>query len=265
MSWRQWLAQRNVHPHTPGKQELDGLRALIGRDLADAALLALSADRRFATAYNAALQTAKWPLSAQGTGSPRFPGTIGRILTTPDRPDLLCAQCLDAPVEPFGLVCKAQGAIHPLERLVAFERVKPNAPVKLPQADRAEVQRAPIALGQVIGAVHQAMEIDAVRQAEQVAGLVRQYLATPAQHERLLAARVRLAVEGWIVTRETVNADPLAQGRLAKDKVPRRLGVEVLHGDRQDAEGVGGEAALEKLEHVAGQKLRVLRVRVATS
>ena len=26
MSWQQWLAQRKVHLHTPGKQELEGLR-----------------------------------------------------------------------------------------------------------------------------------------------------------------------------------------------------------------------------------------------
>ena len=40
------------------KQELDDLRGVIDRDLADAAVPALSADRRFATADNAALQTA---------------------------------------------------------------------------------------------------------------------------------------------------------------------------------------------------------------
>ncbi len=55
MSWKQLLAQRKVQLHTTGKQELDGLRALIVRDLTDAALAGLSADRRFATAYNAAL------------------------------------------------------------------------------------------------------------------------------------------------------------------------------------------------------------------
>ena len=59
MSWKQLLTQRKVQLHTTSKQELDGLRALIERDLTDAALAGLSADRRFATAYNAALQTAK--------------------------------------------------------------------------------------------------------------------------------------------------------------------------------------------------------------
>jgi hypothetical protein len=49
MSWKQLLAQRKVQLHTTSKQELDGLRALIERDLTDAALAGLSADRRFAT------------------------------------------------------------------------------------------------------------------------------------------------------------------------------------------------------------------------
>ena len=38
MSWNQLLAQRKVQLHTTSKQELDGLRALIERDLTDAAL-----------------------------------------------------------------------------------------------------------------------------------------------------------------------------------------------------------------------------------
>ena len=74
MSWPQWLAQRKVHPHTPSKQELEGLRALIARDLADAALPALSADRRFATAYNAALQTAKMAVICSGYRIAAVPG-----------------------------------------------------------------------------------------------------------------------------------------------------------------------------------------------
>ncbi len=47
MSWKQLLTQRKVPLHTTSKQELDGLRALIERDLTDAALAGLSADRRF--------------------------------------------------------------------------------------------------------------------------------------------------------------------------------------------------------------------------
>jgi hypothetical protein len=45
MSWRQLLASGSVRKHAATRQELDNLRP--------------SADRRFATAYNAALQLAK--------------------------------------------------------------------------------------------------------------------------------------------------------------------------------------------------------------
>jgi uncharacterized protein (UPF0332 family) len=42
------------------------LRALIARDLQDASLPALSADRRFATAYNAVLHLAKMTIACAG-------------------------------------------------------------------------------------------------------------------------------------------------------------------------------------------------------
>jgi hypothetical protein len=57
-NWQQWLGKGDGKTHQTSKQEIDNLRDLITRDLADAAITGLSADRRFATAYNAALQTA---------------------------------------------------------------------------------------------------------------------------------------------------------------------------------------------------------------
>ena len=42
------------------------MRALIARDLADAGIVGLSADRRFATAYNAALQAANMAIACAG-------------------------------------------------------------------------------------------------------------------------------------------------------------------------------------------------------
>jgi len=45
------------------------MRALIARDLADASLAGLSADRRFATAYNTALQAANMAIACAGIGS----------------------------------------------------------------------------------------------------------------------------------------------------------------------------------------------------
>ena len=58
MSLQTLVTNQRLRPHTTSKQEIDDLRAVIARDLADAAIAALSADRRFATGYNAALQTA---------------------------------------------------------------------------------------------------------------------------------------------------------------------------------------------------------------
>jgi uncharacterized protein (UPF0332 family) len=66
MRWSQLLAERKVVLHASSKQEVDALRALVERDLSDAAIPALSADRRFATAYNAALQTAKIAVACAG-------------------------------------------------------------------------------------------------------------------------------------------------------------------------------------------------------
>jgi hypothetical protein len=58
MSWQSLLADQKIRAHTTSKHELDDLRDVIERDLQDAAIVGLSTDRRFATAYNAALQAA---------------------------------------------------------------------------------------------------------------------------------------------------------------------------------------------------------------
>jgi hypothetical protein len=74
MSWKQLLAGRKVHTHQTSKQELDELPAVVKRDLADAALPALSEDRRFATAYNAALQAARMSVACAGYRVAAVPG-----------------------------------------------------------------------------------------------------------------------------------------------------------------------------------------------
>ena len=74
MSWTQLLATRKVHKHQTSKQELDELRAIVERDLQDATIPALSEDRRFATAYNAALQTAKMAIACAGYRVGAVPG-----------------------------------------------------------------------------------------------------------------------------------------------------------------------------------------------
>lgn len=66
MTWTKLLANKDAQGHKTSKKELDNMRALIGRDLADASLAGLSADRRFATAYNAALQAANMAIACAG-------------------------------------------------------------------------------------------------------------------------------------------------------------------------------------------------------
>lgn len=66
MTWTQLLANNEVKQHRTSKNELDSIRAIITRDLADASIKGLSADRRFATAYNAALQTGKMAIACAG-------------------------------------------------------------------------------------------------------------------------------------------------------------------------------------------------------
>jgi hypothetical protein len=54
VTWTNLLANKEAQKHKTSKKELDNMRALIARDLADAGIAGLSLDRRFATAYNAA-------------------------------------------------------------------------------------------------------------------------------------------------------------------------------------------------------------------
>ncbi|MGA3262439.1 MAG: SAV_6107 family HEPN domain-containing protein [Terracidiphilus sp.] len=74
MSWKKLLQDNKVHRHATSRKEVAEIRRLVARDLADAALAALSEDRRFATAYNAALQTAKMAVACAGYRIASVPG-----------------------------------------------------------------------------------------------------------------------------------------------------------------------------------------------
>lgn len=74
MSWKKLQAEGKVHARKASKREVEDLRAVILRDLEDAEIQELSDDRRFATAYNAALQAAKMSIVCAGY---RLAGTQG--------------------------------------------------------------------------------------------------------------------------------------------------------------------------------------------
>ncbi len=60
------MESHDVQRHRTSKEELDDIRALVARDVADATVEGLSADRRFATAYNAALLAANMAIACAG-------------------------------------------------------------------------------------------------------------------------------------------------------------------------------------------------------
>jgi hypothetical protein len=60
------LSAHRVWPLVTSEQEVDDLRALIDRDLHDAGLVGLSADRFFATSDDAALQSTKMAIACAG-------------------------------------------------------------------------------------------------------------------------------------------------------------------------------------------------------
>ena len=66
MSLTELLAGKRLEHHSTSANEIAGLRKLVSRDLQDATVHGLSADRTFATAYNAALQLSKIVLACAG-------------------------------------------------------------------------------------------------------------------------------------------------------------------------------------------------------
>lgn len=60
------LREKRVRPHRTNPAEIANLFAVVERDLTDAAIESLSADRRFATAYNAALQATTAMMYTEG-------------------------------------------------------------------------------------------------------------------------------------------------------------------------------------------------------
>jgi uncharacterized protein (UPF0332 family) len=66
MPYERLLRESRIRLHRTNRQEVAGLFQVVERDLADAAITALSADRRFATAYNAALQAATAVMYSEG-------------------------------------------------------------------------------------------------------------------------------------------------------------------------------------------------------
>jgi uncharacterized protein (UPF0332 family) len=66
MSLQELLNQDKLRPHKTSKEEIANLLKLVKRDIKDAKVSVLSSDRKFATAYNAVLQSATILLYCKG-------------------------------------------------------------------------------------------------------------------------------------------------------------------------------------------------------
>ncbi|MEX2138325.1 MAG: SAV_6107 family HEPN domain-containing protein [Pirellulales bacterium] len=66
MTWKNLLDDGRVETHVTSKAELDDLRAVVARNLEDAAIAMLSDDNRFAIAYQAALLSSKMAIACTG-------------------------------------------------------------------------------------------------------------------------------------------------------------------------------------------------------
>ena len=60
------LVSKDLEEHNPSRNEIEGIKRLISRDIQDANLLELSIDRRFATIYNAALNLSRIIVISKG-------------------------------------------------------------------------------------------------------------------------------------------------------------------------------------------------------
>lgn len=66
MALEKWRNENKLSEHKTSQQEIQSLLKLVERDIKDAHIEALSNDRRFITAYNAALQLATCVLYSSG-------------------------------------------------------------------------------------------------------------------------------------------------------------------------------------------------------
>ena len=66
VNWKQWLDKGDLQKVHVNRRSLSDLSNLIDRDLNDAQVASLSADRRFAIAYNAALNLANYVIRMNG-------------------------------------------------------------------------------------------------------------------------------------------------------------------------------------------------------
>lgn len=192
------------------------------------------------------------------------PGNLAKrsasFFTCPPPGDPLQSAC-----HPASFLVETNLAIEPKEPLVAILDVEPQAEMEFPKAHGADVEGSGIALIEVIGSIHDASEEHTVGQREHMGRLVDQHPAASPEEKHRVTLPARLAVEHRVVSGETEDPNAIAKGCLAEDKIPRRVRVQILHGDGEDAEGISRKPFLDQFQDIASEYLPVARYGISST
>lgn len=83
----------------------------------------------------------------------------------------------------------------------------------------------------MIGAVHYAFEIDAVRQGKHAGRFMGQHPDAATQQQLLVPVAARFTEKGRIIAGKREYPDTIMQRRLAEYEIPAGIGIEVFHGE----------------------------------
>jgi hypothetical protein len=155
----------------------------------------------------------------------------------------------------LGLRVKSDLPVKIKKPAITIHHLEADAELKLAQTDRTEGKRPRIALLQVVGSIQDAPEEDAMGEGEHVGCLVNQDLAASSQQNPPILLSPLLPVKGRVVSGKAEDPDVVAERRLTENEIPRRFGIEILHGDGQKAEGIGWKLPLEEGQNIGGQDL----------
>jgi hypothetical protein len=134
VSLNDWLDSGRLRRHPSSARELADLLALVDRDVRDAQIEATSADRRFATACNGALQLATVVLHAAGY---RTAGPGHHSLTIQVLPEVMGAG--QAEVAAFLDVCRMKRNVADYDRMGAVSESDVAELLELVDRLRADV------------------------------------------------------------------------------------------------------------------------------
>lgn len=166
---------------------------------------------------------------------------------------------------PSGFTSKTDLSVKGKKPAIAIHDIEANAELKLTKTNRAKGDRPGVALLQVIGSIKDALEENAMLQGKHVVRFVDQHLAASPQQDLLIILPTLITVKGGIITGKAKDPDTFPKRGLTEDEIPRRMRIEVLHGDCQNAKRISRKLLFEECQNITGQDLPISGNRVYAS